>query len=185
LDIRYCNLIKDLSKFHKIPKIVISGIFNQDFCKLPNVKVICNSYKKWIGTTQEHKLSAARTVQYSPMGMNIPSGGWCHPLYSKNNNDVTEDELIYMICIYHDKIHERVCEISYKFANMNIKHHKQSVKTVAGAIKKHIMKYFIGFGPGDIVIRDLFNLNKDIKEMYQSYIDGQFNDMIRMEIENS
>ena len=70
----------------------------------------------------------------------------------------------FVICIYHDKIQERISDIAYKFARMNIKYHKYSIKTVANAIQKHMMKYFVGFGPGDIVIRDLFDLNKSTKE---------------------
>ena len=195
LDIRYCNLVQDLSKFHKVPKITVSGNFNQEFCKLPNIKIIKNSYKRWSGTTTNHKIIAARSVQYSLNAINlpIPNGGWCNPIFSKNNNNQTEEQLMYKLCVYHDKIHERVLEIAYRFAEKNIKYHQEHltqlnipkqkhITVLANNIKNHIMKYFIGFGPGDKVIKSIFDLNENINDMYRSYIEGQFNDMIHMEI---
>ena len=115
IDIRHCGSITDISKFQHVKEICISGAFNPEFRKYSNINISVDSLEAWKNISPQNTtlIDKCRKVLYSPQTdkSKIPRGGWCHPLCTINFN-LNEQQLLYQIGVYYDKIKEKILDIS-------------------------------------------------------------------------
>lgn len=178
LDIRFCNLISNLSGFSNIKQILVGGNIHPGFYYLPNIRVVIDSKKKWKDLNPQNTdlIRKISVIMHNPVfdRSKIPRGGWCNPVYTGNNNIKDENELLFLTGVYYDKITSRITDISQELIrNKNFYEFKS---TYIFKSKKFFMTLFNQQGPLHPIINCIFNIDltkKEIcKQLYQNVFFG-------------
>ena len=176
LDIRFCNLISNLSEFNNIKQIIVGGNIHPSLYNLPNIRVEIDSREEWkeLNPQNTDLIRKISVIMHNPLfdRSKIPRGGWCNPVYTVNNTR-DEKQLLFLTGLYYDKITSRITDISQELIKNN---NFCEFPTYILKSTKFLMTLFNQQGPLHPIINCIFNLDltkKEIcKQLYQNVFFG-------------
>lgn len=182
LDIRFCNLIIDLSEFNNIKQIIVAGNIHPSLYDLLNINIEIDSRKKWkeLNVQNTVLINKIRVVMYNPIfdRSKVPRGGWCNPIYTGNNNIKDEQQLLFLTGLYFDKITRRITDISRELIENS--DFKGSKLINIQSSEKLFMGFFQQKGPLHPIINCIFDLTLSKKEICDKLYKNIFFSIIKL-----
>ena len=173
LDIRFCNLIIDLSEFNNIKQIIVAGNIHPSFYDLPNINIEIDSSKNWKEFHFQNTvlINKIRVIMYNPIfdRSKVPRGGWCNPVYINNSKINNRQQLLFLTGIYYDKITSRITDISRELIE-NGRFKRTNIQTS----ENFFMSLFRQRGPLHPIINCIFDLNLTKKEICEKLYENVF-----------
>ena len=176
LDIRFCNLIIDLSEFNNIKQIIVAGNIHPSLYDLLNINIEIDSRKKWKEFHLNNTVLIKKTsvIMYNPIfdRGKVPRGGWCNPIYNGKHNNIDEKELLFLTGLYYDKITSRISDICKELIENS--GFKGSKLINIRSSKKFFMGLFKQKGPLHPIINCIFNLTLTKEEICEKLYKNVF-----------
>lgn len=181
LDIRFCNLIIDLSDYSNIKQIIVAGNIHPSLYNLPNINITTDSHENWkeLHIQNKYLIKKTRVIMYNPIfdRSKVPRGGWCNPIYTGKGNK-SEKELLFLVGVYYDKITSRISDISKELIENS--DFKGSKLINIQRSEKLFMGFFQQKGPLHPIINCIFDLTLSKKEICDKLYKNIFFSIIKL-----